>query len=115
MSSPEPTEYDPPPPTLDAPPTIAACTGGISTAVVSWALAAGQVVLDRGFEARDLIPFALWSVVFGLGSAAVCRVLLALTGGLGLTTRHLIGVAAGVLGAFGYTLLVAAYLGPWIG
>jgi hypothetical protein len=94
---------------------VTAWTAGIAAAVVAWGLAASQVILQRGFEAGDLAPFAFWSGLFGLGIAGLSRFLLALTAEVPITARHLIGAAAGVLAAFGFTALVAAALGPWVG
>jgi hypothetical protein len=104
-----------PAPSLDAPPIVAALFAGIGAAVVPWGLAACQVILQRGFEAGDLAPFAFWCAFFGVGTFGVSWALLVLTPGLGLRARHVIGVVAGLLGAFGFTALVAAILGPWIG
>lgn len=113
---PSPADTPSPPSSLDAPPGMAAVVAGITATVVSFALAVCQVILERGFEAGDLIPFAFWSVLFGVGTAGVARaLLLVVTPGLGLGFRHLLGTIAGALAALGFLAFVAAVLGPWMG
>lgn len=112
---PSPADTSTPPSSLDAAPGMAAVVAGITATVVSLVLAACQVILERGFEAGDLIPFAFWSVLFGAGTAGVARALLVVTPGLGLGVRHFLGAIAGALTALGFLAFVAAVLGPWIG
>jgi hypothetical protein len=115
MSVPAPSRPEAPHSSQDAPPSVAAGVSGVAAAIVSWGLAGCQVILDRGFEAGDLAPFAFWSGLFGVVTVGVSRALSAVRSHVGLTARYFIGVVAGAFAAVGFTVFVSASLGPWVG
>ena len=77
-------------------------------------LALLSVLVRRGIGAHDLIPFALWSLPFGLWMALLAR-------GFRDVVHRPYGLpriaavsALGLAGALAWTMAVTTFFGPWI-
>ena len=95
--------------------TTAAVISGAIAAIVPLGLATGQVVLNRGFEAGDLVPFGIWSAPFGVIVAVLSWLLVEITLDLPQQPRYVAGAVVGVGAGWAYTILVAVFLGLWMG
>ncbi len=81
--------------------------------IASGVVAGLLIVLNRGFGIGDLWAFMFWSILFAVLVGLVSTALARFPKGQRTWVRYVIaGVSGAVLG-WGWTLLVALFLGPW--
>jgi hypothetical protein len=94
---------------------LAALSSGGVASVLPVCAAASKVALDQGFEAGDLIPFGIWSAMFGMVMIGVGWLLVEITLDVHQRWPYLAASIVAPLIAVLFTMFVALVLGPWIG
>ncbi len=107
---------------MDEPVRVATGPSAVNDFVlrVGIAIAAGEglallwVLVRRGFGAHDLVPFALWSLPFGLWMGVLARAFRDVVQRPYGLPRLASVAALGLAGALAWTMVVTWLFGPWV-